>query len=79
MPLDIEPKNDREIMLLMAQRMENFSQNIERIAGAIENLEKVKFDSLEKRISKLEKFMYQWVGAMIAVNFLIALYAAIKH
>ena len=64
----MEPITDREIMMQIDGKLDRFADSMERFAVAIDNLEKVKFEQHEKRISKLEKFKYQIIGALILIT-----------
>ena len=69
----MEPVTDREVLIQMSGKIDNFAETMERIAKSLNNLETVKFEAHENRIAKLEKFINQWGGALIAFNILVVI------
>lgn len=60
----MEPKTDREILIQMNSKVDNFAESLERIANSLERLETVKFEAHDKRIARLEKFQNQLFGGL---------------
>lgn len=69
----MEAKTERELIIQMNGKIDSFAESMERIVNTLERLETVKFEGHEQRINRLEKFMYQWGGALVAFNILMAL------
>ena len=58
----MEPNTDRELILVIDNKVDNINDNIERLVKALTVLETVKFQDHEDRIKKIEKFQNQWIG-----------------
>jgi hypothetical protein len=71
----LEPKTDREIMMVMASginaqntKIDGLTDAVERIAIVIEKLETNKIGSIEKRLGVLEKWYNEWGGVLKLVT-----------
>ncbi len=70
----LEPKTDREIMLMIGGKIDTLSSSIDKFAEALEKLEEIKIVNMEARLDKAEKFINEWGGIgkfiLIAVSVL---------
>lgn len=71
----MEPSTDRELIIQVDAKMDNLAANVGRLADVVERLENSKFAGVEKRVSDLEKFKNQWLGASVLFNVLLAIIA----
>lgn len=79
---ELQPKTEREIMIGMAGEMKEMSGAITRLAEAVEKLETHKIGEIDKRLSKVEKFMNEWSGFYKFVTLaalVLSAYAAYKN
>jgi len=78
------PKNDRELLISLDQKVENFIEKSddrqERTVAALEALvlrfekfEETKFSTLDSRVTKLEAWKQRWGGAIAVIGTILVL------
>ena len=78
------PKNDRELLISLDQKVENFIEKSddrqERTVAALEALvlrfekfEETKFSTLDNRVTKLEAWKQRWGGGIAVVGTILVL------
>lgn len=71
--MTMEAKTDRELIIRMDGKVEALAESVDRLATAIEKFETVKFGVMEERVSRIEKIINRWGGALIAFNVFVTI------
>ena len=74
-----KPRTDRELLLDVVGRLDNVSESMGRIADTLEKLENNKIASHDVRITKLEKWMNEWGGALKVIVILLLVVQIITY
>ena len=64
----MEAKTERELIIQVNGKVDLIAESMERLTNVLEKLENVKFQAHEERLLKVERFVNQWGGALIAFN-----------
>ena len=71
----MDAKTDRELIIQVHGKVESLAESVDRLATVVEKFETVKFGAIEQRVSRIERIMNRWGGAIIAFNLFITVSA----
>jgi len=63
MAQEVNPQNDREILIILSQDVKRLSESIDRFSEKIDNFEEKRLVDIDDRLDAIEKWQSQWSGA----------------
>jgi len=63
MSQEVNPQNDREILIILSQDVKRLSESINRFSEKIDNFEEKRLADIDERLDSIEKWQSQWSGA----------------
>jgi hypothetical protein len=74
----MEPTTEREAIIRMEGDMKSIAKTMEKISESLTRLEDFKLKEIETRITLIERKMYIAIGVIMAFEFIMKFYTAVK-